>query len=128
MAKLVIHPEKIGDTAAFIRLCPFGALEERGGTVQVSAACKMCRLCVRKGPPGAAEYVEDTAAPAVDKSQWSGVAVYADHEEGVLHPVTFELIGKARELAAVIRQPVRVLLMGGGVSQAAHELLHYGAD
>ena len=128
VAKLVIHPEKIGDTAAFIRLCPFGALEERDGTVQVSAACKMCRLCVRKGPPGAAEYVEDTAAPAVDKSQWSGVAVYADHEEGVLHPVTFELIGKARELAAVIRQPVRVLLMGGGVSQAAHELLHYGAD
>ena len=72
----------------------------------------MCRLCVRKGPPGAAEYVEDTAAPAVDKSQWSGVAVYADHEEGVLHPVIFELIGKARELAAVIRQPVASGLIG----------------
>ena len=109
MAKLVIHPEKIGDTAAFIRLCPFGALEERGGTVQVSAACKMCRLCVRKGPPGAAEYVEDTAAPAVDKSQWSGVAVYADHEEGVrraegLGGQFFRLTNDADRVAQVVER------------------------
>lgn len=129
MAKLVIHQEKITDIPALLRLCPFGALEERDGRVEINAACKMCRLCFKKGPAGAVEYVEDgQSAPALDKSAWRGVAVYVDHVDGEIHPVTYELIGKARELAAVIKQPVYALFLGRGVTDAARELLHYGVD
>jgi electron transfer flavoprotein alpha subunit len=42
--------------------------------------------------------------------------------------VTFELLGKARELAATTGEPVRALLLGHGVERAARELLHYGAE
>jgi electron transfer flavoprotein alpha subunit len=42
--------------------------------------------------------------------------------------VTLELIGKARELAAKIHQPVHAVFMGQGIRSSAQELLHYGVD
>lgn len=128
MPRLEIHQEKITDKEALIRICPFGALEEKDGKVTINAACKMCRLCVKKGPAGAVEYVEDEVKPAIDKSLWKGIAVYVDHVDGEIHPVTYELIGKARELAAVIRHPVYAVFMGSGIADKCEELLHYGVD
>ena len=128
MAKLIFHLEHIPDKAAFAALCPFGAIEVHGDAVEPTAGCKMCGLCVKKGPAGAAEMMQDAPAPQVDKSAWRGILVYADHVEGTLHPVTFELLGKARELAAEIGHPVYALLLGDGVKAAAEELTHWGAD
>lgn len=127
MAKLMIHNEKISDKKAFIEICPFGALEIKNGTVDVNGACKMCKLCVRKGPEGAAEIVAEQVE-AIDKSAWKGIAVYVDHEDGDIHPVTLELIGKARELADKINHPVYCLFIGAGNGEKAKELLHYGVD
>ena len=123
---LVIYQEKIKDKQQFIACCPFHALELVDGSVQISAACKMCKLCMKKSLNGEMEYIEDKVA--VDKSQWRGVCVYADHEDGDIHPVTFELIGKARELAQKINQPVNCLILGSGIREKAEELLHYGVD
>ena len=128
MPRLEFHPEKIPDMQAFLKLCPFGALSEKDGKVEASAACKMCRLCVKKGPEGAALYIENEKKPTIDKSEWNGVAVYVDHEGETIHPVTFELIGKARELAKKSGQPVRAVFIGHGVGESAKELLHYGID
>jgi electron transfer flavoprotein alpha subunit len=128
MAKLVVNQAKVGNIEDLIKICPFGALEEKDGYLQISEACKMCKLCVKKGPEGAIEYVEDEVKEAIDKSLWNGIAVYADHIDGVIHPVTYELIGKAKELAAKINHPVYAVMMGGNISKESHELLHYGAD
>lgn len=127
MAKLVIHNEKISDKEAFIKICPFGALEIKDGAVDVNGGCKMCKLCVKKGPEGAAEVVEEQVK-AIDKSAWKGIAVYVDHEDGDIHPVTLELIGKARELADKINHPVYCIFIGSGIVDKARELLHYGVD
>ncbi|WP_196593331.1 electron transfer flavoprotein subunit alpha [Pectinatus sottacetonis] len=128
MAKLVIHQEKIEDAKQFIKICPFNAMQEKDGEVVITAACRMCRLCEKKGPKGVVEYVEDQVQPAIDKSKWRGITVYVDHVDGVIHPVTYELLGKARELAAKIKQPVYALFIGYNIEHAADELLHYGAD
>ncbi len=127
MAKLIVHQDKIGNIQELLKICPFGALEEKDGKVEITAACKMCKLCVKKGPAGAVEFVEE-AVQAVDKSKWKGIAVYVDHTEGEIHPVTFELIGKACELAKKIHQPVYALFMGSGITGKSHELLHYDVD
>lgn len=128
MPKLVIHQEKINDPKALTEICPFGALEEKDGKVSINAACKMCRLCVKKGPIGAVEYVEDEKKESINKNQWQGIAVYVDHIDGEIHPVTYELIGKARELAAKINHPVYALFMGSKIEKKAEELLHYDVD
>ena len=128
MAKLIIHQEKVTDNQEFVKICPFGAMEEKDGKLTINAACKMCRLCVKKGPKGAVEYVDDTVKPSVNKEEWKGIAVYVDHVDGKIHPVTFELLGKAKELAAITGHPVYALFMGNHITEQSRELLHYGAD
>jgi len=128
MGNLVIHPELITPArgAALVKLCPFNAISYGGGKLEISSACKMCKMCVRKGE-GAVTFEEETVA-AVDKSLWRGVCVYADCAKGKLHRVTLELCGKAKELAAVTGHPVYAIIIGNGVRNAAKELLRYGVD
>lgn len=127
MAKLIFDATKVADIPAFQKLCPFGAIEYKDGKLSASAACKMCKLCVKKGPAGAAVFEEDKKQ-TVDKSLWKGICVYVDHESGNIHPVTLELLGKARELADKIGHPVYCLYMGTDIKESAKELLHYGVD
>lgn len=127
MGKLIFDIEKIKDMGAFLKLCPFGALSFENGAVSANAACKMCKLCVKNGPEGAAKFVEDER-PKIDKSLWNGVAVYVDHDEGKIHPVTYELIGKARELADKIGHKVVCVFMGSEISGLCNELLKYNVD
>jgi electron transfer flavoprotein alpha subunit len=127
MAKLVINQSLVGNVEDMIKLCPFGAMENKNGELSINAACKMCKICVKKGPKGAVEYVEEAVA-AIDKSLWKGIAVYVDHIDGNIHPVTYELIGKARELAAKINHPVYAVMMGSEILEKSRELLHYNVD
>lgn len=57
-----------------------------------------------------------------------GVLVYAEYIEGMLHPVTYELIGKGRELISKLGGSVKAVIIGSGASGRAEELIHYGAD
>ena len=126
MGKLIVHQEKVQDIAALIKICPFGAMEDTGGKIEINSACRLCKLCVKRGK-GVFEFVEETSA-AIDKSAWRGIAVYVDHVDSKIHPVTYELIGKARELAAKIKQPVYAVFLGEGIDVRAQEILHYGVD
>jgi electron transfer flavoprotein alpha subunit len=82
-------------------------------------------MCVRKGQ-GLVDFVEDTKE--IDKSLWTGICVYADCSGGKIHRVTFELCGKARELAQVTGHPVYALVIGHQVRDCAETLRHYGVD
>lgn len=127
MAKLVVNQEKILNIEELVKICPFGALENNNGIVEINGACKMCKLCIKKGPKGAVEYIEEKITE-IDKSLWNGIGVYVDHVDGEIHPVTYELIGKARELAGKINHKVYAVFIGNNISSKAEELLHYGVD
>lgn len=129
MAELRIHQERLDEDSIrqLIDICPFGAISCRDGKVEIDSGCRMCRLCVKKGPGGAVEYME-TQEPGINKDEWRAVAVYVEYNGKAVHPVTFELIGKARELAAVTGHPVYALFMGYQVGEKAEELLAYGVD
>ncbi len=128
MGNLVIAHDKITPEKAEMlkKLCPFGAISYENSKLDISSACKMCKMCVRKGE-GLIEYVEEDT-PAVDKSAWKGVLVYADAASGEIHRVTYELCSKARELASVTGHPVYALLIGNNTAKNAEELLHHGVD
>ena len=127
MGKLVINhklvtPEK---ALSLMEVCPFGAISYENGKLDISSGCKMCKMCVRKGQ-GLVDFVED--AKTVDKSLWKGICIYADCTGGTLHRVTFELCGKAKELAKVTGHPVYALLIGHDTADCAEKLRHYGVD
>lgn len=126
MARIVIHQDKIVDPATLVGSCPFDAFEYDKTYLGITAACKMCKACVKKHPD-IFEYVEDVVIE-IDKAAWRGIAVYVEHFEGTIHPVTYELAGKARELAARIGHPVHCVFVGHGIGPAAAGLLDLGID
>lgn len=126
---LIINQEKINkETAqALVKLCPFGAISYDGNKLDISMACKTCKMCVNKGPEGCIVYKDDSVRTD-RKDEYKGVMVYGDTNNGKIHPVTFELLGKARELADEIKHPVYGLLIGYDLGDKALEMLKYGAD
>ncbi|WP_432663615.1 FAD-binding protein [Wukongibacter baidiensis] len=127
MAKIIINQDKVSNPEELIKLCPFNAIDYINKKLEINAACKMCKICVKKGPEGIFEFVEEET-PKIDKDLWKGIAVYVDHEDGEIHPVTLELIGKAKELAEKINHPVYAIFMGHDIKDKAEEILHYGVD
>lgn len=112
-----------------VEKCPFGALEIKNDQVEVNASCKMCRLCIKNCPVNAVRLIEDAPTQAVDKAAWRGVMVFVEQEVTGIHPVAYELIGKARELAGKIGHPVYAVLIGGEqATEQAKDLLNYGVD
>ena len=69
------------------------------------------------------------AGLALSKPAYNGdIWVMAEHAEGQINSATFELIGKARELADSLEVRVGVVLAGDDVKSMADELIAAGAD
>ncbi len=62
--------------------------------------------------------------PAFKGEVW----VVAEHSKGVVHPATYELIGKARDLADSLETKVGVCLAGYDVQPMTKDLISAGAD
>jgi electron transfer flavoprotein alpha subunit len=56
------------------------------------------------------------------------VWVVAEHRAGVIHPATYELIGKARELADSLETTVGVVIAGNRLESLAKQLITGGTD
>jgi electron transfer flavoprotein alpha subunit len=65
---------------------------------------------------------------SVQSSGVHSVLVYVDHVQGTPKPVSWELMGKAREFASNLSGPVVALIVGYHVSDLASEAIAFGAD
>lgn len=108
-------------------ICPFNAFEYQDAYLSINAGCRICKLCVRKGPQGVCEFIENTTA-SIDKSKYKGIAVFVEQAFQEAHPVSWELLGKAKELAKVTKEDVIALVVGSDTATIAKEALSYGAD
>ncbi len=59
---------------------------------------------------------------------YAGVMVFAEQREGRIHPVTYELLGKGREIADKLGRPLSSVLLGDQLEAEARELVYHGAD
>ena len=64
----------------------------------------------------------------MDKKDYKNVFVFAEQREGVIQPVAFELLGKARDLADVLGEKVVAMFLGCGIKDQAQTLIEMGAD
>ena len=125
MAKIAILTRKCTGCGLCQSLCPFGGIDMANGKPELNAGCRVCGICAKNCPEQAIVKLE-TKVDSVDKSQWNDILVFAEVSGGRLHPVTLELIAKARELAGPVHYKVKAVLVGSGVAQHAQELRHYG--
>ena len=127
MAKIAVVERKCTGGGLGAKNCPFGAIDMKAGKPELNAACKVCGICV-KGCPEKAIIKLETKVDQVDKSQWQDILVFAEAHGGRLHPVSLELIGKAKELAGPVGFRVKAVLVGSNLSAFAEELRHYGVS
>jgi electron transfer flavoprotein alpha subunit len=127
MASIVIDKSKCDLCGHCLDICPFNACKIKDDKVEINAACKMCRLCIKNCPNEAISIISDVRS-AINKDEWKGIMIYVEHHDGVIHPITYELAGKAAELAEKIEHPVYAVFIGSNISAMADELTAYGID
>jgi len=129
MSYIKINQEKIDAKIAqdLIKLCPFNAFEYEDAYLSINASCKICKICVKKGPDGVCEFIEDKIVP-IDKSLYKGIAVYVEQHQNHAHHVSWELLGKAKELKEKTNEDVIAVVIGHQVEHICQEALNFGAD
>lgn len=60
--------------------------------------------------------------------EYKGVYVFAQQVDNEISSIAFELLGKAKELAAPLQTEVTAVLIGSGIKGLADKLAEYGAD
>ncbi len=108
--------------------CPYGALEEADGRIAVGEACTLCGACVEACPVEAISIEEREAGADGSADVRGGVWVYGEHQDGRLHPVVFELVGKGAELAAACGCALEVAALGGDLEGIPPQLAGLPVD
>jgi len=61
-------------------------------------------------------------------NDYKGILVFAEQRDGIIQNVALELIGKGKELAALLNEEVTAVVLGHNIEGLAAELVAYGAD
>lgn len=60
--------------------------------------------------------------------EFKGVMVFAEQEDGKIHPVSYELLGKGRDIADELGVELSCVLLGFQMKNEVNELIYHGAD
>ncbi|OGU16676.1 MAG: electron transfer flavoprotein subunit alpha [Geobacteraceae bacterium GWC2_53_11] len=133
--------------------CPVNAVEmnEAGEPTIIENKCIGCVKCVKICPAQAIEMFftaeeqklldelmkagesDDSVDEEADTlakllSAYRGVWVFVEQTEGEVAKVSWELLGKGRELAAALGTELSAIVVGHNVGELCQESFHYGAD
>lgn len=109
--------------------CAFGAITMMEKLAVIDHdRCTLCGACVEVCKFNAIELTKKAAVVVGDLSEYNGIWVFGEQKKGTIQSITFELLGKARELAAKRGTHVGCVLLGHNIKDKATELIHRGAD
>jgi len=138
--------EKCTGCALCVKACPFDAIRMMetprltgSAGAPPSAAkravidlnkCNLCGACVPscKFKAILLEKPTEKAVAKVDLKNYKGVWVFCEQKKGAVQSVSYELLGKARDLAAKLNTQVGAVLLGYKMNEQANELIWHGAD
>ncbi|GAB1467683.1 electron transfer flavoprotein subunit alpha [Candidatus Cloacimonadota bacterium] len=89
--------------------------------------CTLCGACVPVCPVDAIVIWKDSDT-GVDISEYSGIWVFVEQKDGITAPVSYELLGKGRELAEDLGAELSAVIFGQDIEGLASELIAFGAD
>lgn len=127
MAGLIINKEKCVGCGICVKGCAAKALKVENKKAVVDENCVLCGICVDSCPFGAISIEKDQNGP-VDISEYHGIWIFAEQQEGRVLDVAFELIGKGKMLADQKGCELTAVLLGDQLTGAAEKLISYGAD
>jgi len=84
-------------------------------------ACKLKAILLEKS-------VGVASSAKADLKDYKGVWVFCEQKKGAVQSVSYELLGKAGDLAAKLNTRVSAVLLGHKMNEQANELIWHGAD
>jgi electron transfer flavoprotein alpha subunit len=119
-----------------IGVCPVGAIEMADGVARIDPElCIGCGKCFDVCPVDSIKFEGKRRKAAAKKAKasagvpgYAGVAVFVEVVDGRGATVSWELVGKARELAAKLGTTVMGFVVGHGVEDVAREAIAHGCD
>ncbi|RMG04125.1 MAG: 4Fe-4S dicluster domain-containing protein [Nitrospirae bacterium] len=109
--------------------CPYDAIVMQEDKAFINEYCQLCRACLSVCPEGAIKEIEEASdtREGIDLSGFRGVWVFAEHRDGRVADVAYELLGAGRKLADRRGATLSAVLLGGS-EEDAQSLIHAGAD
>lgn len=104
--------------------CPNGALDLQDGVAVVNDNCINCGMCIDACPVSAISAPEEEIKAS---DEWSGIWVFCQQTDAQLLPVSYELVGKGRQLADSCGQKLTAVVFGYNV-WGLDSLIKAGAD
>ena len=128
MAQLKVDAELCTGCGECLGACPLSALSVVEGIAAVSEACNDCGACISVCPVDALSIPTGERLEGMRVEDYRDVWVFCEQESGRVANVTFELLGKGRELADRLSCRLCAVLLGREVADLAGSLFHYGAE
>lgn len=126
--KAIVDQERCTACGECVEVCPVDAIDIVDETAEVDDTCTLCGLCVDACDFEAIGMPEIRAAETDDLESYKGVWIVAEHHNGEVHSVSFELLGAGRKLADKLQVELAAVLIGDQLQEKAKQLIGYGAD
>ena len=110
------------------RVCPFAAIKviEKLAVIDLDK-CTICGAC-KEVCNFAAIDIQKNPKKTQDIEKYKGVWIFAEQKRGNIQSISYELLGKATELAQKLGVEVSCMLLGHNITDKAQELISRGAD
>jgi electron transfer flavoprotein alpha subunit len=115
-----------------IKACPFAAIEVVNKKAVIDMhKCTLCGACIESCKFDAIilTKISPTDIQFPQRfDQYKDVWVFCEQKKGVVQSVSYELLGKGRELADTLGVELCGVLLGENMKEEAHKVIHRGAN
>jgi len=121
-----VKEELCSHCGSCVKACPFGAIKIINQIAVIGDECTLCGACIQVCKACAIEI--ERKEKEIDFSCYKDIWVFVEIKDNKVRNVTYELLGKARQLADELGEEVCAILLGKDVKRLCEDISAYGAD